>query len=234
MTFAFKSSKISYEKAINKNIHFKCEDELTQFFVKVGSLFTITEATENKDGIVKKGFINCLETVNYEDQEEKEMCLASLGASWNIFNEKDLIFAIIELIPEPDEDNYSINWNTKEFGWFLKKVEKYQIKFKDINNKKNTKFQLAYNLQRSVFLLRDGLTCELINSEALEDFKSKICDIINKEFDSLEDFIIDYLIGVCFFYEGRAIVGPGMERERFEGIKLLIENDYFNKDLNKL
>ncbi|WP_261783159.1 hypothetical protein [Clostridium botulinum] len=50
----------------------------------------------------------------------------------------------------------------------------------------------------------------------------------------MEDFIIDYLIGVCYFYEEKIVFGPVMINERVNGVKTLIENDYFNKDLNTL
>lgn len=43
--FIWKTSVISFKKAINKTIHFKCTDEAVQFLVKIEVLFSITEAT---------------------------------------------------------------------------------------------------------------------------------------------------------------------------------------------
>ena len=83
-------------------------------------------------------------------------------------------------------------------------------------------------------LLRESLTCDLITIEEFEEFKVKLYNLINEEFETMEDFIIDYLIGVAYFYENKMIFGPVSVNERVNGVKILLENDYFNKDLNNL
>ena len=233
--FIWKSSEISFEKAINKNIHYKCTDEISQFIVKVGALFSITEANlnkHNKDEKSKKGFVNCLEVRDYESKEEKEMILASLGASWDIQTKNQLYETLNELM---DKGNfYSTDFDINQNKWFDKILKKNNLQFKSIKNKRISKHQAAFNLQRCVLLLRESLTCDLITIEEFEEFKVKLYNLINEEFETMEDFIIDYLIGVAYFYENKMIFGPVSVNERVNGVKVLFENDYFNKDLNNL
>lgn len=233
--FIWKSSTISFEKAINKNIHFKCTDEISQFIVKVGALFSISEATvdkHNKNEKGKKGFINCLEVRDYESKEEKKMVLASLGASWNIQTKNELYETLNQLI---DENNFSdVEFDINNNKWFVKMLEKENLKFENLKNKRSSKHQTAFNLQRAVLLLREALTCDLITIEEFEEFKTNIYNLIKKEFKSMEDFIIDYLIGVAYFYEEKIIFGPVTINDRIKGIKILIENNYFDRDLNDI
>ncbi|EES49111.1 DUF1266 domain-containing protein [Clostridium botulinum] len=233
--FIWKTSVISFEKAINKTSHFKCTDESSQFLVKIGALFSITEATldkHNKGEKNKKGFINCLEVRDYNSKDEKEMILASLGASWNIANKNQLYATLEQLM---DKNNFlDIDFDINKNKWFEKILKKHNLQFENLKNKKSSKHIAAFNIQRAVLLLREALTCDLINLEELEEFKPKVHNLINEEFTSIEDFIIDYLIGVCYFYEEKIVFGPVMINERVNGVKTLIENDYFNKDLNTL
>ena len=78
------------------------------------------------------------------------------------------------------------------------------------------------------------MTCDLISREEFDIFKDQLYSLINEEFKSMEEFIIDYLIGVCYFYENKVVFGPVSINERANGIRVLIENDYFNKDLNNI
>ncbi|KAI3349102.1 DUF1266 domain-containing protein [Clostridium botulinum] len=233
--FIWKTSTISFEKAINKTSHFKCTDESSQFLVKIGALFSITEATldkHNKGEKNKKGFINCLEVRDYNSKDEKEMILASLGASWNIANKNQLYATLEQLM---DKNNFlDIDFDINNNKWFEKILKKHNLQFENLKNKKSSKHIAAFNIQRAVLLLREALTCDLINLEELEEFKPKVHNLINEEFTSIEDFIIDYLIGVCYFYEEKIVFGPVMINERVNGVKTLLENDYFNKDLNTL
>ncbi|MBN1059286.1 DUF1266 domain-containing protein [Clostridium botulinum] len=233
--FIWKTSVISFEKAINKTIQFKCTDESSQFLVKIGALFSITEATldkHNKGEKNKKGFINCLEVRDYNSKDEKEMILASLGASWNIANKNQLYETLEQLL---DKNNLlDIDFDINKNKWFEKILKKHNLQFENLKNKKSSKHIAAFNIQRAVLLLREALTCDLINLEELEEFKPKVHNLINEEFTSIEDFIIDYLIGVCYFYEEKIVFGPVMINERVNGVKTLIENDYFNKNLNTL
>ncbi|MBY7024718.1 MULTISPECIES: DUF1266 domain-containing protein [Clostridium] len=233
--FIWKTSTISFEKAINKTSHFKCTDESSQFLVKIGALFSITEATldkHNKGEKNKKGFINCLEVRDYNSKDEKEMILASLGASWNIANKNQLYATLEQLM---DKNNFlDIDFDINKNKWFEKILKKHNLQFENLKNKKSSKHIAAFNIQRAVLLLREALTCDLINLEELEEFKPKVHNLINEEFTSIEDFIIDYLIGVCYFYEEKIVFGPVMINERVNGVKTLLENDYFNKDLNTL
>ncbi|NFT91126.1 DUF1266 domain-containing protein [Clostridium botulinum] len=233
--FIWKTSVISFEKAINKTIQFKCTDESSQFLVKIGALFSITEATldkYNKGEKNKKGFINCLEVRDYKSKDEKEMILASLGASWNIANKNQLYATLEQLM---DKNNFlDIDFDINKNKWFEKILKKHNLQFENLKNKKSSKHIAAFNIQRAVLLLRESLTCDLINLEELEEFKPKVHNLINEEFTSIEDFIIDYLIGVCYFYEEKIVFGPVMINERVNGVKTLLENDYFNKDLNTL
>ncbi|MBN1042855.1 DUF1266 domain-containing protein [Clostridium botulinum] len=233
--FIWKTSTISFEKAINKTSHFKCTDESSQFLVKIGALFSITEATldkHNKGEKNKKGFINCLEVRDYNSKDEKEMILASIGASWNIANKNQLYATLEQLM---DKNNFlDIDFDINKNKWFEKILKKHNLQFENLKNKKSSKHIAAFNIQRAVLLLREALTCDLINLEELEEFKPKVHNLINEEFTSIEDFIIDYLIGVCYFYEEKIVFGPVMINERVNGVKTLLENDYFNKDLNTL
>lgn len=231
----WKASSISYEKALNRDIHFKCTDKITQFLVKVGALYSITEANidkHNQEEKSKKGFINCLEVRDYGSKDEKEMIFASLGASWDIEDKKGLFETVQQLM---DQNNFTTTeFNIEQNQWFEKILKKNHLQFDSIKGKKSSKHIAAFNLQRAVLLLREALTCDLISIEEFDRFKEELYSLINEEFKSMEEFIIDYLIGVCYFYENKVVFGPVSINERANAIRVLIENDYFNKDLNTI
>lgn len=231
----WKSQKLSYDRALNRNIHFYCQDEPTQFLIKIGSLFSITEATvnkHNKNEKSKKGFINCIETSDYNDAIEKERILLSLEASWDIENKYQLLKTVDSLL---DTENFmEEELNGQDFEWLKKRLDKHELKFETIQSKKTSNHTAAFNIQRAILLLREGLTCDLISLKEFEEYIGPLYKYIKNNFNTTEEFIVDYLIGVCYFYKDKVVFGPSMIDERIEGIKILIDKNYFNQDLNLL
>lgn len=219
---------LSYEKSINKNVHFRSRDEIDQKILRIGALYSITLTGANTEN----GYINSLETNDYSDLKKKEYIRATLKSSWDISSKNDLFYILDDLM----DCSYMIQVNPADLMRFKKLLLKNDLNFEF----STVSFDLdprPFNIQRAVILLRDALTCDMITFEEFDQHKYIIDTFINDYFQdsSWDDFIVSYLLGVYDFYAGQKsqffVFGINRINERMAGVKVLYDNHFYRNQI---
>lgn len=214
--------KIVYEKSINNNICFKSRDIVDEVIIKIESLHTISV----QNLLSTKCYINSIETNDYRGVRERIETLNSLKECWGVGSKLELIEIIDLLLADEKEIE---GFDAKDFLEILSRNKIYIPKLKD---KKYT--MEAYNIQRAILVLREGLSCNLITLEEYNEIKLDIFQKIKKYFEcsNLNEFIFEYLLGCYNFFINSNEVDDGIADAifdiRVEGIRVLLENHYFD------
>lgn len=219
-----KSNENLFRLGINPNISHPCEDENDALLVKMGSLMSIT-STGNGNNKKYPSFINCIEERNMSEKDARERVKDWLTCSYDIENKQQLENFITSLIDSshPHAENNVQHQKELDHLYLLADKTGVQLNRTYTSNNANS----AFNLQRAAMLSRWGVTLDWISAEQWNNFKEKISQKMQDQFESMDKFIHDYMLAVYSFHHSADSSSQFMIVERLYGLAELQKHNYF-------